>query len=230
MAFEYQERGLAEFLQNLALVSDQDTISETTNVPTLMTLHAVKGLEFNNIFIVGLDDGILPHARSLDDPEEMAEERRLFYVGITRARNNLTLVRAVRRMTYGSPEINIPSRFLSYLPNELVISTAASFSGLSGERMSYIPASRWESRPQWADSIRQAFPAYKATTAAAAKAIVERKFEAQDVVEHPMWGEGTVMESVIEDGEEVVQVRFKNGATKRLIVSLSKIRKSQAKS
>lgn len=230
MAFEYQERGLAEFLQNLALVSDQDTISETTNVPTLMTLHAVKGLEFNNIFIVGLDDGILPHARSLDDPEEMAEERRLFYVGITRARNNLTLVRAVRRMTYGSPEINIPSRFLSYLPSELVISTAASFFGLSGERTSYTPASRWESRPQWADSIRQAFPAYKTTTTAAAKAIVERKFEAQDVVEHPMWGEGTVMESVIEDGEEVVQVRFKNGATKRLIVSLSKIRKSKAKS
>ena len=130
-------------------------------------------------------------------------------------------------MSYGSPEINIPSRFLSYLPNELVNAHAASFSGFSGDRISYTPASRWESRPQWADSIRQSFPAYKATTPTPSKAAVERKFEAQDLVVHPMWGEGTIMESVIEDGEEVVQVRFKGGATKRLIVSLSKIRKSQ---
>ena len=89
LADEYEERTLSEFLENVALVSDQDTISEG-NVPTLLTLHAAKGLEFGVVFIVGLDDGILPHSRSFDEPEEMEEERRLFYVAITRAEEFLT--------------------------------------------------------------------------------------------------------------------------------------------
>ena len=82
-------RSLDEFLENVALVADQDTINER-NAPTLLTLHAAKGLEFGVVFIVGLDDGILPHSRSFDEPEEMEEERRLLYVGITRAKDNST--------------------------------------------------------------------------------------------------------------------------------------------
>ena len=87
LAYEYQDRGLTAFLENLALVSDQDTLPEHSDSPTLLTLHAAKGLEFSQVFIIGLDEGLLPHSRSLDDPEEMAEERRLFYVGLTRAKN-----------------------------------------------------------------------------------------------------------------------------------------------
>jgi DNA helicase II / ATP-dependent DNA helicase PcrA len=83
---DYATRTLEEFLQDVALISDQDTMAETVNAPTLLTLHAAKGLEFGAVFIVGLDDGILPHSRSFDEPEEMEEERRLFYVGITRAK------------------------------------------------------------------------------------------------------------------------------------------------
>ena len=91
LAYEYTDRGLTAFLENLALVSDQDTIPEeaAANAPTLLTLHAAKGLEFPQVFIVGLDDGLLPHSRSKDDPEEMAEERRLLYVGITRAKDRV---------------------------------------------------------------------------------------------------------------------------------------------
>ena len=110
------ERGLTAFLENLALVSDQDTLPEQASAPTLLTLHAAKGLEFGQVFIIGLDEGMLPHSRSLDDPEEMAEERRLFYVGITRARNKLYLVRADQRTTYGSFESSMPSRFLTRYP------------------------------------------------------------------------------------------------------------------
>ena len=84
LVYEFITQGLTLFLETLALVSDQDTVPEFTEVPTLLTLHAAKGLEFSQIIIVGLDDGLLPHNRSFDDPEEMAEERRLFYVGITR--------------------------------------------------------------------------------------------------------------------------------------------------
>ncbi|HNH03807.1 MAG TPA: UvrD-helicase domain-containing protein, partial [Anaerolineales bacterium] len=84
LALEYSTRTLDEFLENIALVADQDTITDM-NAPTLLTLHAAKGLEFGAVFIVGLDDGIIPHSRSFDEPEQMEEERRLFYVGITRA-------------------------------------------------------------------------------------------------------------------------------------------------
>ncbi|MCE1255164.1 MAG: UvrD-helicase domain-containing protein, partial [Anaerolineae bacterium] len=112
LAYDYQERGLVEFLENLALVSDQDTIVENSSAPTLLTLHAAKGLEFGQVFITGLDEGLLPHSRSVDDPEEMAEERRLFYVGLTRAKDKVYLVRADQRSTYGSFEASEPSRFL----------------------------------------------------------------------------------------------------------------------
>jgi DNA helicase-2/ATP-dependent DNA helicase PcrA len=119
-AFEFEELGLASLLENLALVSDQDTISEKLDSPTLLTLHAAKGLEFDRVFIIGLDDGLLPHNRSFEEEEEMAEERRLFYVGITRARDQLYLVRAERRNMFGSYEYQIPSRFLKDVPDELV--------------------------------------------------------------------------------------------------------------
>ncbi|MCJ7623126.1 MAG: UvrD-helicase domain-containing protein, partial [Anaerolineaceae bacterium] len=129
MAFEYEQSGLgmSEFLENLALVSDQDTIPDQQDVPTLLTLHAAKGLEFDQVFIIGLDDGLLPHARSIDDgdPEEMAEERRLFYVGITRTRNKLFLLNAKNRFSFEQSKLtrgknpyikSLPSRFLDDIP------------------------------------------------------------------------------------------------------------------
>lgn len=228
MAFEYEERGIAEFLQNLALVSDQDTITENSNAPTLLTLHAVKGLEFNRVFIVGLDDGVLPHSRSLDDPEEMSEERRLFYVGLTRARNQVTLVRANQRMSYGVPEITIPSRFLANIPGRLLYEVNENQKNKSGKNF----AARWESKPAWAQSLGS--PPFSSginrsriySKPAAAGKTVELQYQPQDTVTHPLWGEGTILESKLEDGEEVVSVRFKSVGLKRLIVSLSKLRKA----
>jgi len=120
MAFEFQESGITAFLENLALVSDQDTVPEKSDAPTLLTLHAAKGLEFDQVFIIGLDDGTLPHSRAFEDEEEMAEERRLFYVGITRAKNVLYLVRAQRRSMYGTYEAQLPSRFLNDVPAQLI--------------------------------------------------------------------------------------------------------------
>ncbi len=119
-AFEFEEPGLAALLENLALVSDQDTIAEKLDSPTFLTLHAAKGLEFDRVFIIGLDDGLLPHNRSFEEEEEMAEERRLFYVGITRARDQLYLVRAERRNMFGSYETQYPSRFFKDVPDQLV--------------------------------------------------------------------------------------------------------------
>src|SRR5690349_12454759 len=120
LALEYSTRSLDEFLENVALVSDQDTIAEG-NVPTLLTLHAAKGLEFGAVFIVGLDDGILPHSRSFDEPEGMEEERRLFYVGITRAKDKLYLIRAIQRGGRGAAEETFPSRFMDDIPETLLV-------------------------------------------------------------------------------------------------------------
>src|SRR5271157_1056026 len=165
LAYEYEDRGLTAFLENLALVSDQDTLPEESNVPTLMTLHAAKGLEFPQVFISGLDEGLLPHSRSIDDPEEMAEERRLFYVGLTRARNRLYLVRADRRSTYGSFQDSVPSRFLEDIPEELIkrqgmkryIETSSTSDwNPRAERRDYY--SRWESTPPPDLNLRHAMP------------------------------------------------------------------------
>ncbi len=111
---------LGTFLQEVALVSDVDALTEEANAPTLLTLHMAKGLEFPAVFITGLEEGLLPHSRSLDDPDEMEEERRLFYVGITRAKEYLFLTHAFRRRAYNSDEANERSRFLDDIPKSLI--------------------------------------------------------------------------------------------------------------
>ena len=112
--------GLARFLEEVALVSDQDELEEAPDRVTLITLHAAKGLEFPVVFIVGLEEGLLPHRRALEDERELEEERRLAYVGMTRAKDRLYLVHAHHRSTYGVGAQADPSRFLSELPEDLL--------------------------------------------------------------------------------------------------------------
>ncbi|MCC6146118.1 MAG: UvrD-helicase domain-containing protein [Anaerolineaceae bacterium] len=212
LAYEYQERGLGAFLEDLALVSDQDTIREDFDAPTLLTLHAAKGLEFKQVFIVGLDEGLLPHSRSRDDPEEMAEERRLFYVGLTRARDWVYLVRANQRTTYGSYEYSEESRFLADIPDELL--------NKQGVRTHRYAAPSWEqfgrtqTAPRW-ESARASLPEVKP--------VPEARYRPTQRVRHPSWGEGIVLESRIQDGEETLDVEFESVGFKRLIASLAKL-------
>ena len=112
---------LPQFLEDVALMSDADTIREEQDAVTLITLHAAKGLEYPVVFIVGMDEGILPHSRSLDDENQMEEERRLAYVGITRAKQRLYMVYAFRRTLYGMTQMNGPSRFLADVPPDMVV-------------------------------------------------------------------------------------------------------------
>ena len=130
--FEEQRAGADEpatldaFLEQVSLVADADSIPDAEGgVVTLMTLHTAKGLEFPAVFLTGLEDGVFPHMRSLGDPSEMAEERRLAYVGITRARERLYLSRALSRSAWGAPSWNPPSRFLDEVPGELATWTGA---------------------------------------------------------------------------------------------------------
>jgi DNA helicase-2/ATP-dependent DNA helicase PcrA len=200
LAEEYQTRTLAEFLENVALVSDQDTISEG-NVPTLLTMHAAKGLEFGVVFIVGLDDGVLPHSRSFDEPEEMEEERRLFYVGLTRAKERLYLVRAMRRGGRGYAEETIESRFLDDIPADLV-----SGKGRAPRRRTSGSYDLWKlpSPPRPAP-------------------VIEQKFRVGMRVSHPIWKDGIVLDSRIQDGDEIVDVVFSSVGIKRLAASLANL-------
>ena len=117
------EISLVGFLERVSLVADSDQIPDGEDhggVVTLMTLHTAKGLEFPTVFLTGLEEGVFPHSRSLGDPNEIEEERRLAYVGLTRARERLYLSRASTRFMFGTPTYNAPSRFFSEIPEELM--------------------------------------------------------------------------------------------------------------
>jgi len=225
LAYEFSEQGLGAFLENLALVSDQDTLpEEAANAPTLLTLHAAKGLEFGTVFIIGLDDGLLPHSRAKDDEEELAEERRLFYVGITRARDRVYLVRAGQRSTYGAPEEQIPSEFLDDIPEELLQRQGQ-------QRRSY--GSDYGSRPKtWnVGSARGSSSGSSASStvwrstppAQSAAPIIEQRYHPADHVQHGTWGHGIVMDSRVQDGDETVDVYFDSVGFKRVVASLAKL-------
>ena len=115
-----EEFGLEDFLEEVALISDVDNYSEGEKSVTLMTLHSAKGLEFPCVFIAGMEEGIFPHSRTQMDVEEMEEERRLAYVGITRAKERVYLISARRRLLYGNYQSNPTSRFISDIPGELI--------------------------------------------------------------------------------------------------------------
>lgn len=113
-------QGLELFLEEISLLTDQDEIEDKKDQVNLMTLHCAKGLEFPVVFIAGCEEGLFPHSRSLDDPSQMEEERRLCYVGITRAKKHLHLIFANQRQLYGSIQVNPPSRFLNDIPEKLL--------------------------------------------------------------------------------------------------------------
>jgi DNA helicase II / ATP-dependent DNA helicase PcrA len=201
LAQDYTDLGLSEFLQQVALVSDQDTLTETLNAPVLLTLHAAKGLEFRSVFVIGLDEGLLPHQRSFDDREAMAEERRLFYVGITRAQDFLFLVRAFRRHSFGTGGVCEPSRFLSDIPADLL-------AGDEGRRGPTRAQALYERQTRWESS---------------ADAPAEPRYRAGMHVQHSAFGDGIVMESHLDREDETVTIAFGQAGVKRLSASLARL-------
>jgi DNA helicase-2/ATP-dependent DNA helicase PcrA len=190
------EEALTTFLEEVALVSDVDNLDETGDAPTLLTLHMAKGLEFPVVFIVGLEEGVFPHSRSMDDPERLEEERRLCYVGITRAKEHLYLLHAFRRTLYGASQAGLPSRFLKDIPPRLL-------KGAEKE------ARRGTSR----------------TPVASAPSPITPQFHTGDRVLHPKFGEGTVIETKLTGDDVEVTVAFGSKGVKRLLASFARLEK-----
>ena len=208
VAVEYPQITLSEFLEQVALVSDQDTLSDGGG-PTLLTLHAAKGLEFGTVFLVGLDEGVLPHERSYDDEEAMAEERRLMYVGLTRAKDRLFITRAFRRTTYGGADIMNPSRFLDDLPDHLL---TGNFSKGSRNSESYKRMTTWES------SVKR-----DASRPVRLK-INDSRFQTGQRVKHSVFGDGMIIESRGEGDDELVTIAFEGVGIKRLMANVAELK------
>ncbi len=200
VAQEMEELDLTSFLEHVALISDQDTLTDSMNVPTLLTLHAAKGLEFPVVFIIGLDEGVLPHQRALEDSEELAEERRLFYVGLTRAKDRLFLVRTFRRRAAGISSMGEPSRFLLDIPADLVEGDHAGI--LTAAQASFQRQTRWESPVSTPPTTRYRVGMH---------------------IRHPEFGEGIVMSSRLDGDDEEVTITFASQGLKRLAASLAKL-------
>jgi DNA helicase-2/ATP-dependent DNA helicase PcrA len=185
-------RKLEIFLESTALVADIDEWDEGAGAVTLMTLHTAKGLEFPAVFIAGMEDGVFPHMRSLGDPEELEEERRLAYVGITRAQDRLYLTSAWSRMLFGGSSYNPPSRFLKELPDELMTK--------AGKRQRRSPVDR-------------------AAAAGPATTVSPDEIAPGDRVRHQKWGLGTVREIVGEGDRAEAEVMFDTQGKKRLLLA-----------
>ncbi|MCK4800430.1 MAG: ATP-binding domain-containing protein, partial [Anaerolineales bacterium] len=207
LASEYQTVGLYSFLEDVALVSDQDTLDPDLEVPTLLTLHAAKGLEFGQVMIIGLNEGILPHQRSFDEPEAMEEERRLFYVGITRAEDCLYLFHSLNRYSYGYFEPLEASRYYRDIPPELRD---------EDQLLSY--TSGIIKAPQ---DVRSWKDMQGETTTTRSQ---ESQYHPGIKVEHTKWGEGLVLNSTLQDDDEIVDIFFVGVGKKKLIASLADLK------
>jgi DNA helicase-2/ATP-dependent DNA helicase PcrA len=186
-----EEPSLSGFLQEISLYSDQDALNDgedSGGQVTLMTLHNAKGLEFRAIFILGMEEGIFPHSRSIEE-NSLEEERRLCYVGMTRAKERLTLLHAMRRSLYGRTDANLPSRFLDELPA----------TGVERERLRPASWSSYGSPPRSATPPRTDVP----------------DLSTGDTVRHSTIGTGIVTR--IEPGG-IVTVRFEDGVERRLML------------
>ena len=233
---ESEESGedFSDFLDAAALVSDADSFEDKPGV-TLITLHSTKGLEFDHVFLTGMEEGICPHSRSFDDPKGIEEERRLVYVGMTRARKSLTLTRAVYRRVFGNEQqlrASLPSRFLTEIPSELVDTVRGSMAEI-GQTRRYEPDPEYSYSPEeFARRIRgkaapnvptrrtptpSTTPSFGRSASAFGKKSAGSDPLLGQKVRHPEYGVGTVVAVEGDEDDRKLAVTFPGRGTKKFI-------------
>lgn len=212
---DFAQEKLAIFLNDLALVSDLDDLVEENAQVTLMTLHAAKGLEFPLVFLIGLEEGVFPLSRALLQESELEEERRLAYVGITRAEECLYLTNAFSRTLYGKTQYNRPSRFLSEIAEELY------------EVQGVIAQNKTQQRGVESKGYRKSYnqPTKQAITNKIASGGEAVAWQAGDKVKHKAWGTGTIVGVSGSDKDLELDVAFPERGVKRLLAAFAPIEK-----
>ena len=221
---------LSGFLEEVALVADIDNLDENSDYVVLMTLHSAKGLEFPRVYLAGMEDGLFPSYMTVtaDDPDELEEERRLCYVGITRAQNELTMTCARKRMVRGETQYNKMSRFLKEVPLEL-ISTGNKFSGNGKSLTDHADYEEPERKTDY-QMARQAFKTKAFAAVQQGKSFGKPaggklEYGVGDRVRHIKFGEGTVL-SIVEGGRDYeVTVNFDGPGTKKMFAAFAKLQK-----
>ena len=215
------ENGLKLFLEEVALSSDTDDIQQEKDFVHLMTLHSAKGLEFKTVFIAGLEEGLFPHSRSLFDNNEMEEERRLMYVGITRAKEKVFLLNSETRNIFGSVQVNAPSRFLEDIPENLL--KEVEIESVRGGILDSFKISKFEARnsKQYQNSkskikSREIIRELKTTNCKP-----QTSFKDGDMVRHEVFGEGRIVGSQ----GDVITIAFYKVGLKKLSASVAPIKK-----
>lgn len=204
---------LQDFLENVALVSDVDDFESSDSKVTLMTLHAAKGLEFPVVFLTGLDEGLFPHSRTLLDPSQVEEERRLAYVGITRAERQLYVTNATTRTMYGRISAYMPSRFLAEIPPQLMEDY---------HRKSVMPQSRTTAVP---GKQRVSILTKPVASSLPKKHAVTDTFAKGDKVRHKIWGIGTVLQVIGEGANMQMKIQFPTKGVRQVVVKYAPLEK-----
>ncbi|MDQ4077575.1 MAG: UvrD-helicase domain-containing protein [Chloroflexota bacterium] len=221
------KQALPEFLESAALISDADHVPEEAfDAVTLLTLHTAKGLEYPVVFIPGMDNNILPHSRAQESPEELEEERRLAYVGITRAKERLYLIHTFRRTMWGRSTPSEPSRFLRELPREALEISKERSKRPAGERRTRGPGvDRDTDTGGTAWTTRRVAPRQGQGSTERKQKSADTRFQAGDRVRHSKFGEGIVVNSKPSGGDEEVVVAFPGEGTKKLLASFARLEK-----
>lgn len=207
---ENEEPTLSGFLEEVSLISDIDSYEENSDCVVMMTLHSAKGLEFDTVFLIGLEEGIFPGNQAIyDGPEEIEEERRIAYVGITRAKRKLYVTNAFRRMIYGQTSYNKPSRFVEEIPNDLCEITSRAVSGI--------------------DAFSRQTPAYSRrpnfNTKGSKSTSIPINYGVGDRVAHSAFGDGTVVKMTPMGNDFLTEINFDSVGIKKLMSNFAKLTK-----
>ncbi len=229
---ESEDANLSEFLEDVALISDIDSYNEDEDAVVLMTLHSAKGLEFPVVFIPGMEEGIFPGNQSMFSEEDLEEERRLAYVGITRAKKKLYLISSQQRMLYGQTSRNMPSRFLREIPSSVIDDqsvVARRSTGFTTPRTAYANASRNElghsSHNKIGSYTQSSSSAHKFGQAGNAAQKNNIDFKVGDTLCHKSFGTGTVLTVTPMGGDMLLEVAFDKAGTKKMMANYARLEK-----